>query len=76
MATVRKRVEIFKLEESFHRIEEQNEILKQWIKSSVRSGDTVKAETARRRLKVNIDQMEDIVKRIDKEQKQTKLSTG
>ena len=76
MATVRKRVEIFKLEESFHRIEEQNEILKQWIKSSIRSGDNVKAETARRRLKVNIDQMEDIAKRIDKEQKQTKLSTG
>ena len=76
MVTVRKKADIIKLMERFHRIEVQNEVLIIQIKSSIRSGDIEKAETARRRLKINIDQMKDIVKITDKEQKPTKLSTG
>ena len=76
MVTVRKKADIIKLMERFHRIEVQNEVLIIQIKSSIRSGDIEKAETARRRLKINIDQMKDIVKITDKEQKPTKLSAG
>jgi hypothetical protein len=76
MVTVRKKADIIKLMERFHRIEVQNEVLIIQIKSSIRSGDIEKAETARRRLKINIDQMKDILKITDKEQKPTKLSTG
>jgi hypothetical protein len=65
MTAVRKRAEIFKLNEWFHRIEEQNEAIKNWIKRSVQSGDIEKAEIGRRRLKVNIDKMKEIVRLID-----------
>ena len=61
MSADKKESDTFKLMKWFHGIEHQNETVKDLIKKSILSGDFESAERARRRLKVNIKQMREIV---------------
>ena len=61
MSADKKESDTFKLLKWFQNIEQQNETVKDWIKKSILSGDFESAERVRRRLKVNIKQMREIV---------------
>ena len=61
MSADKKESDTFKLTKWFRNIEHQNEAVKDLVKKSILSGDFERAERARRRLKVNIKQMREIV---------------